>query len=66
MKNTLYRANEFAKKASVSVRTLQYYDKQGVLPPSAYTESGHRLYSDSDLKALQQILALKFLGFSNR
>lgn len=32
--------------------------------PTAHTEAGHRQYSDADLARLQQILALKFLGFS--
>jgi MerR family transcriptional regulator, thiopeptide resistance regulator len=59
-----YHTSQFAHKAAVSVRTLRYYDKVGLLPPSQYTESGHRLYSDDDLLSLQQILALKFLGFS--
>jgi DNA-binding transcriptional MerR regulator len=43
---------------------LRYYDKAGLLSPSRYTEAGYRLYSDDDLLTLQQILALKFLGFS--
>jgi MerR family transcriptional regulator, thiopeptide resistance regulator len=59
-----YHTSQFAHKAAVSVRTLRYYDQVGLLPPSRYTESGHRLYSDDDLLSLQQILALKFLGFS--
>jgi DNA-binding transcriptional MerR regulator len=59
-----YPISQFARKASVSVRTLQYYDKEGLLPPSKYTESGYRLYTDEDLANLQNILALKFLGFS--
>lgn len=43
---------------------MRYYDKEGLLSPSRYTEAGYRLYSDDDLLTLQQILALKFLGFS--
>jgi DNA-binding transcriptional MerR regulator len=43
---------------------LRYYDKAGLLSPSCYSEAGYRLYSDDDLLTLQQILALKFLGFS--
>lgn len=46
------------------MRTLRYYDHEGLLSPCAHTEAGHRLYSDADLARLQQILALKFLGFS--
>lgn len=36
----------------------------GLLSPSAHTPAGHRLYCNTDLARLQQILALKFLGFS--
>src|SRR6266566_7314823 len=59
-----YQTSQFAQKASVSVRTLRYYDKVGLLSPSLYTEAGYRLYTDEDLLSLQQILALKFLGLS--
>lgn len=48
----------------MSVRTLRFYDQVGLLSPSRRTESRYRLYSDADLVRLQQILALKFLGFS--
>ena len=64
MDQRLYRTGQFAQKASVSIRTLRYYDKEGLLAPSQYSESGYRLYTDADLVNLQQILALKFLGFS--
>lgn len=64
MDHRFYHTGKFAHKASVSVRTLRYYDKVGLLSPSTYTESGYRLYTDTDLLCLQQILALKFLGFS--
>ena len=59
-----YRTGEFAEMASVSVRTLRFYDKVSLLSPSGYTEAGYRLYTDRDFLRLQQILALKFLGFS--
>ncbi|MDY6038362.1 MAG: MerR family transcriptional regulator [Eubacterium sp.] len=50
--------------AGVSVRTLQYYDKIGLLKPSDYTESGYRLYSEQDAETLQYILLFKELEFS--
>ncbi|GCE21325.1 MerR family transcriptional regulator [Dictyobacter kobayashii] len=59
-----YTTSQFAQKAAVTARTLRFYDKVGLLSPSGYTQAGHRLYSDEDLGSLQQILALKFLGFS--
>jgi len=60
----LYRIGQFAKIASVSLRTLRYYDQIGLLSPGEHTDSGYRQYSDEDLLTLQHILALKFLGFS--
>lgn len=55
---------EVAKKMDVSVRTLQYYDKEGLLSPSAESDGGRRLYTDKDLIQLHQILSLKHVGFS--
>ena len=55
---------EVAKKMGVTVRTLQYYDKEGLLSPSAESEGGRRLYTDKDLIILHQIISLKSLGFS--
>lgn len=59
-----YRTGEFAQRASVTLRTLRYYDRVGLLCPRQHTEAGYRLYTDEDLVRLQQILGLKFLGLS--
>lgn len=64
MGHHLVRTGELARMTSVSVRTLRFYDKVGLLSPSVRTPSGYRLYSETDLVRLQQILALKYLGFS--
>lgn len=56
--------NEVSKLTGVSIRTLQYYDAIGLLKPSKYTESGYRLYDDTALERLQQILLFKELEFS--
>ena len=55
--------NEVSKLAGVSIRTLQYYDKIGLLKPTQYTESGYRLYDDTALETLQQILLFRELEF---
>lgn len=55
---------EVAKKMNVTVRTLQYYDRKGLLSPSAESEGGRRLYTDKDVIILHQILSMKYLGFS--
>src|SRR5258708_5821671 len=59
-----YLVKEFAQLAGVTVRTLHYYDATGLLKPSLHTEAKHRLYKREDLLRLQQILTLKYLGFS--
>lgn len=59
-----YTSGQFAKMAHISVRTIRYYDKQNILKPSYVNESGARFYSDEDFVKLQQILLLKYLGFS--
>lgn len=59
-----YSSGEFARMAQVSVRTIRFYDKQNILKPSYVTPAGARFYTDSDFVKLQQILLLKYLGFS--
>lgn len=54
---------EVSRLAGVSVRTLQYYDKIGLLHPSRYSDTGYRLYEDTALEQLQQILLFRELGF---
>ncbi|MBR1865467.1 MAG: methyltransferase domain-containing protein [Lachnospiraceae bacterium] len=59
-----YTSGEFAKMAHISVRTIRFYDKQNILKPSYVNASGARFYSEADFARLQQILLLKYLGFS--
>lgn len=59
-----YSSGEFARMAHVTLRTIRYYDKHDILKPSLVSDSGARFYTDSDLARLQQILLLKYLGFS--
>ncbi|AGK96343.1 MerR family transcriptional regulator [Clostridium pasteurianum] len=60
----LMTVGDLAKKMDTTVRTLQYYDKEGLLKPSAQSEGGRRLYTNKDMVKLHQILSMKFLGFS--
>lgn len=59
----LFTVGELAHKAGVTVRTLQYYDKCGLLIPE-HSEGGRRMYNRRDVMRLQQILYLKSFGFS--
>ena len=55
--------NEVSKLTGVSIRTLQYYDNIGLLRPTGHTESGYRLYDDTALEKMQQILLFRELEF---
>ena len=55
---------ELAKRMNTTVRTLQYYDREGILSPSCESEGGRRLYSEKDVVKLHQIQSMKYLGFS--
>lgn len=56
------KINEVSKITGVSLRTLHYYDKIGLLVP-AKLENGYRVYSNDDLNKLQKILFYKYLNF---
>jgi DNA-binding transcriptional MerR regulator len=58
----VYRIQEFAKLAGVTVRALHHYDRVGLLTPSARSGAGYRLYQESDIARLAQIAVLKYLG----
>lgn len=59
-----YSSGEFARMAQITVRTVRYYDKQNILKPSLVTPTGARFYTEEDFARLQQIMLLKYLGFS--
>ena len=55
--------HEVSRLAGVSIRTLQYYDRIGLLHPAGYTDAGYRLYDDTDLERLRHILLFRELEF---
>ncbi|MFH5185231.1 MerR family transcriptional regulator [Paenibacillus sp. TAB 01] len=59
-----WKVGDLAKLTGLTVRTLRFYDQIGLFSPSAHSDSGHRLYDESDIRRLQQILSLKDLGLS--
>lgn len=61
----LYKIGMFAAMNHVSIKTLRYYDEQGLLKPTYVDEiNGYRYYIVSQIADLHQILALKNMGFS--
>jgi len=63
-RDNLWQTRRFAEKAKVTVRTLHHYDRLGLLKPFGRTAKGFRLYGENEFARLQQILTLKFIGFS--
>ena len=58
------QTGEFAKLASVSVRTLHYYDEIGLLKPAFVDEqNGYRFYDENSLERMQEILFYRELDF---
>lgn len=62
--NNEITTGQLAKQAHVTVRTLQYYDRIGLLKPRKVSEGGRRLYHANDLIVLHQIITLKSVGLS--
>ncbi|MDP7062248.1 MAG: MerR family transcriptional regulator [Planctomycetota bacterium] len=56
------RIGELAEQTGITVRTLHHYEELGLLVPSHRSEANHRLYSETDLLRLQQILSLRQIG----
>lgn len=59
-----HKIKDISQMTGLSIRSLQYYDDIGLLKPTQRSESGYRLYLEQDLIRLQQVVTLKFLGFS--
>lgn len=59
-----YTTGEFMKLTHVTKKTLRYYNEHNILKPALVTENRNRLYTDKELAQMQQILLLKYLGFS--
>ena len=64
MTNHGMRIGELAHLAGINPRTLRYYERIGLLAPSARTEAGYRLYSDTDADRLAFIRRAQTLGLS--
>ncbi|MCF7353740.1 Zn(2+)-responsive transcriptional regulator [Vibrio sp. CK2-1] len=60
----MYKIGELAKLCGINNDTLRFYEKSGLLSPSARSESGYRLYNEQDKQALQFIIRAKKVGFN--
>ncbi len=57
-----YTINKLAKLAGISTRTLRYYDEIELLKPARINSSGYRIYGQSEIDRLQQIMFYRELG----
>lgn len=62
--DTLITAGEFARLASTTKRTIQYYDEVGILRPAMIATNGYRYYTQRQVLEYQMILLLSTIGVS--
>ena len=58
------KIGQVAKHAGLSVETVRYYEKRGLIPAPQRLDSGYRVYPESILQRLHFIQRCKELGFS--
>lgn len=64
MSEGLHQIGEVAERVGLSLRTVRYYEEQGLLVPETRTEGGFRLYSEEQIERLSLIKEMKPLGFT--
>jgi MerR family transcriptional regulator, copper efflux regulator len=60
----LLQIGQVAERTGLSLRTIRFYEENGLVPPTSRTEGGFRLYSDDDVARLEVIKRMKPLGFT--
>lgn len=63
MSSDLHQIGEVAERVGLSLRTVRYYEEQGLLVPATRTDGGFRLYGDEQIERLALIKQMKPLGF---
>ena len=60
----MMKISEVAAKTGLSTHTLRFYEKHGLISASQRSESGYRLYSESDRRKAEFIRTARNVGFS--
>jgi DNA-binding transcriptional MerR regulator len=60
----LLQIGEVAKRLGLSLRTVRYYEEQGLVTPQTRTSGGFRLFSDEQVRRLELIKQMKPIGFT--
>jgi len=66
MKESMLRIRDVAARAGVSVHTLRYYERVGLMPEVDRTSSGYRLYPPEAVRRVRIVRILRSLGFGIR
>jgi DNA-binding transcriptional MerR regulator len=61
---TFMKIGDLGERTGLSLRTIRHYDDVGLLPATARTDGGFRVYSEDDFERLMVIKQMKPLGFS--
>jgi DNA-binding transcriptional MerR regulator len=64
MSSDLHQIGEVAERVGLSLRTVRYYEEQGLLFPATRTDGGFRLYAEEQIERLAVIKQMKPLGFT--
>jgi DNA-binding transcriptional MerR regulator len=56
-----YQIGEVAERTGVTQRTLRFYEEKGLLTPPSRLDGGFRLYSEDDVRRVEQIKRLQSL-----
>ena len=60
----LMRIGQVAERTGLSLRTIRFYEEEGLVVPAARTDGGFRLYSEGDVGRFALIKRMKPLGFA--
>ena len=60
----LLQIGQVAERTGLSLRTIRFYEENGLVIPTARSEGGFRLYSGTDVARLEVIKRMKPLGFT--
>ena len=63
-RSELMQIGQVAERTGLSLRTIRFYEEEGLVVPTSRTEGGFRLYSDDDVARLEVIKRMKPLGFA--
>ena len=58
------KIGEVSERVGMSLRSMRYYEEEGLITPAGRTPGGFRLYSERDVRRLLLIMQMKPLDFT--